>query len=196
LGAGIVVIIGIDPGHPMSHWNGEALKAYVAGILDGEGSIGAKRRMPTKANHLSSPKYSVAISLSMTDEAPVRLVAELLKSEATIVLRIRKEGYKPIFQFDVENEKALALIYWCLPYLVAKRGRAELAIQLGELRRKSRQHRTKILGEHCFVRGRAVGHKYRVFGLSDEFVAQCEDIYARLLVGSPRSGQPGAWGRR
>ncbi len=30
--------------------------AYLAGLIDGEGYIGAKLRMPTPANHMVSPR--------------------------------------------------------------------------------------------------------------------------------------------
>lgn len=163
----------------------EVKLAYIAGLVDGDGCILIKRRMPSKANHLISPKYSVCFSLAMTDLEPVQLAARHFNVEHLITPRARKAHYKTIYQLDVEHGRAADILKALIPYLVGKREQAEKAIRLATLREVSRQHRTK-----------SVGLKSRGKGLSDEFVAECESLYQSLKKLNPRNGQAGAWGNR
>lgn len=159
--------------------------AYIAGLVDGEGCILIKRRMPSKANHLTSPKYSVCFSIAMTDFEPVQIVAQHFNVEHLITPRTRKAHYKTIYQLDVEHGKAADILSALVPYLIGKKIQAEKALRLATLREVSRKHRTRVNGAK--PQGR---------GLSDEFIAQCEDLYQSLKKINPRSGQAGAWGNR
>lgn len=161
--------------------------AYFAGLVDGEGYIGAKRRMPGR-NKMSAPKYSVAVQVSMTDREPIEALAAFCRAPERVKTRNRKLHYKTIYVFEVENDRAVDLLLRIQPYLLAKRRQADLALNLAKLRSTSRAHRTKPIAEYTFQGGRHIGGKYRTFGLSDEFIALCDGIYSDLLRGSPRSG--------
>ncbi len=174
-------LIGVD-------WSREARLAYIAGILDGEGYIGAKRRMPTHANRMNSPKYSIAVSVSMTDEGPIRMIAEFCGASANVKARKRTRTGKVIYQLDLENKRAEVLLRQVRPYLVAKNWQAKKAISLHELRSESRKHRTRVVSVVQFSGGRNAGASHRVFGLSLDFLARCDAIYTELLRNAPRSG--------
>jgi len=172
-----MTVIGIDP----------ILLAYFAGLIDGEGYIGSKRRLPTTKNHMTAPKYSVAFSISMTDPEPVFKLAGFC-GKAETVRHIERGKNKPIFDFQLEHDSAATLIRAVLPYLLCKRLQAEKALALDALRQQSKRHRTKVVRTMTWQTGRACGSEYRLMGLSDEFIAQCEVIHQSLLRGAPRSG--------
>jgi hypothetical protein len=182
-----VIVIGIDP---------IATRAYIAGLIDGEGTIGIKRRMPSSRNSMKAPKYSAHVGIAMTDRDPVACVAEFCGKPDRVTFRVRKDGHKTIYEFAVENTAAAKLLREVRPYLVGKTRQADVAIEFAALREKSRAHRTKVVSTGTFASGRAQGHTYRSFGLSDEYIADCEDLYQKLLKGNPRSGQPGRFGSR
>jgi hypothetical protein len=179
-----VIVVGIES----MRWPHEAQLAYIAGLIDGEGYVGVKRRMPTAANKMTSPRYAPTVSIDMTDAEPIEFVARFVG--APELPRWRHRGTnKPILSLQLENARAAALLRDVQPYLIAKRWRADLVLELATLRSKSRAHRTKPVGAYVFAAGRAAGHQYVTRGLSDDFVAACDSIYTRLLVGSARSGK-------
>lgn len=177
--AAVVKVLGIDP---------TAVRPYLAGLIDGEGWIGVSRRLPTKKNRLSAPKYSPRISVSMTDFGPVMLLAQFCDSEHTVYTRNRGDN-KPIHVIDIENKKAVFLLKEIRPYLIGKKEQADLVLELADLRTKSRNFRTKVVGTGIHGSStNARGHTYKIFGLSDEYIAKCDNIYTALLKRSPRSG--------
>jgi hypothetical protein len=120
--------------------------AYCAGLIDGEAYIGAIRRMPSQANKLSSPKYSIRISLCMADEEPVRFVADTIDAGHKVYLRDRKvkAHHSPMWNLDLESARAAGLLVLVLPYLICKRTQAENAMKLHQLRSESLQHRNTL----------------------------------------------------
>lgn len=114
----------------------ETLKAYVAGLLDGEAYIGAIRRAPERS-HGVSPRYSIRVAVMMADEAPIRVIAGLAGAEASVYLRDRKQKqhHSPMWVIDLEADRAYALLRAVLPFLICKRAQAEFACELFELKR-------------------------------------------------------------
>lgn len=157
-----------------------ATHAYLGGLVDGEGYIGAKRRLPGK-NKMTAPKYSIACYLGMTDREPVDILARFAGAAHRVSARARSNPrHKTIYEFEVENDRAATLISRLVPFLVAKREQALIALKLFELRKESRANRTKPVASYTFKGGAFAGGTYRTFGLSDEFVSRCDELYLRL----------------
>lgn len=152
--------------------------AYLAGIIDGEGYIGAKRRNPIGARQ--SPRYAIAVSVSMTDRQPIDMLAAL--SRCTAEIKPKKRGkYKAIYTFSVESGMAEELLYDVLPYLIVKKRQAELALQLADLRAQASKHQTKLVGVHSHGRKDRPGATFRSYALSDEYLAKCEALYNEMV---------------
>lgn len=162
--------IGIDPG---TIWDERTTCAYLAGLVDGEGYVGAKRRLPTSANKSVSPKYSVCVSVAMTDRAPIDMLARFCNCADRIAVR-PNPPYKTIFQLDVENLRAEQLLRRILPFMIVKKERAQTALELAELRAVSRQHRTRRMATSTGIS----------MALSPDFLSKCEEKYQALLVRS------------
>lgn len=171
-------------------------RAYIAGLIDGDGTIGIKRRLPTAANRMASPKYSAHVGVAMTDREPVAFVAAFCGVPEKVTSRTRKDGYKTIYEFAVENDRAAALLKEIAFFLVGKRKQAAVALELAALRKQGRFHRTREISSHQFAGGRSKGATYRSLGLSSEYLDRCDSLYQASLVNSPRSGQPGRFGSR
>lgn len=159
-----------------------AARAYVAGILDGEGYIGACRRRPTKSNRMVSPRYSIRVSVLMVDEAPVRFVADVCGCPEKVYLRDRrrKAHHNATFIIDLEGRRAADLLTRVMPFMLGKRNQAELTLEFYALLQQARQYRTKLAQTLQFKRGRMKGSPYSVFALSDEYVRRCDEFYLRL----------------
>lgn len=157
-----------------------AIRAYCAGIIDGEAYIGAIRRMPSAANKLVSPKYSVRVAVTMADRDPIILVASLVGRADKVYLRDRKakENHSPMWVLDLEQATAVALLREVLPYLVCKKSQAELACKLFEFRSNPITEPGKKT--FIFKAGRYAGKTYRPRVLSRKFVRKCDDLYLAL----------------
>jgi hypothetical protein len=173
-----MIFLGVDP---------IATRAYIGGLIDGEGYIGIGRRMPTERNHMSAPKYSPRVSISMTDREPVDFVAKFCGWPQLVTFRTRGKN-KTIYDLDLENQRCVDLLTEVFPYLICKKGQAEKALAMSVLRSESRQHGTKVLGIYLNKTHSSEGFPYRVFGLSDEYIARCDALYQTALIGATRSG--------
>lgn len=179
----------LPPENMLAINDGIATRAYLAGLIDGEGSIGIKRRMPTLRNKCASPKYSVSVSVGMTDRAPIDLAADFCKAPERVRSRVRKHGYKTIYEFEVENDRATRFLLEIQPYLVGKAWQAKVALEFASLRKDGVNNRTRLISTGFFKSGVNKGSSYRCYGLSHEYIERCDALYQQLLKGSPRSGQ-------
>lgn len=105
---------------------GEVEKAYLAGLLDGEGSIsihwGRHRR--------SLQDFSVEISIANTDITTLEELRSCLRNfglRANLYVQHRGEHNKPVGQLRISNHMdALSFLNAILPYLRIKREKAKL----------------------------------------------------------------------
>lgn len=95
--------------------------AYLAGIIDGEGSIGAHF-------HKSSGAWMTQLVVTNTNHALMDWLAERWLGN---VIRCRPGtgGTKPTYFWQVTNRRVVPVLEDALPYLVLKREHAELALE-------------------------------------------------------------------
>lgn len=160
-------------------WSRTEFLAYVAGLIDGEGCIGVRRRRATIANRSKTPTYTLNVSIEMTDEAPVRAAASCFGLDHLVRVR-RRALVKPIFVLTIAGQRAADLLQEIEPFLIGKPEQARVALEFWAHRQTSRSHRTKVMSTHTFKAGRNGGGTYRMFGLADEFIAQCDAFYQQL----------------
>lgn len=97
--------------------------AYMAGFIDGEGSIQISRGRWQKA----ARGYTLHLSAKQIDPAPLRQLAASFGGRVIYVLPTQPNR-QPHFRWGVTNRAALAALVALFPYLVVKRAQAELAI--------------------------------------------------------------------
>ncbi|MFA5377985.1 MAG: hypothetical protein WC455_19700 [Dehalococcoidia bacterium] len=111
---------------------GDALYAYTAGIIDGEGNINIYRVTSPE----DKPRYAMRIAVGSTEP----WLPEFLKSKfgGNVYLRPSKtKAHKDCWIWTVAAKKATPLLNKILPYLCLKHEQAELALQF-QSRRKNR----------------------------------------------------------
>lgn len=143
----------------------EAVLAYIAGIIDGEGSVGITKQR--KILHIN-PRYTPYISLGMTNENVVRLCAKELGG--TIYIERVQENRKEMYRVKVNNGNAIVnAIDKISPFLRIKKSQAEVVKKFiletkwrkGENRNRECKDCLKIKQIHafnlcqtCFMRNR------------------------------------------
>ena len=104
-----------------------ALCAYLAGIIDGEGTI---RIGGAKCNEKNrNTRYYASISVGMTDKAVIQLLVETFGSKMRIE-RVRIPNRKDVYRWGTSGNIAVPrIIEKLLPYLIIKKQQAELVLQ-------------------------------------------------------------------
>jgi hypothetical protein len=114
--------------------------AYLAGIIDGEGSICAYKTYPAGYNRYVNPSYRCVLSICNTrkelldwiDENFSNLNSGQKKYERTIFKKnCRKDAKikKYIYEWVVQGHRLADVLTQVFPYLVLKKRQAELAIE-------------------------------------------------------------------
>lgn len=104
-------------------------KSYIAGIIDGDGTINIIRRNPTKltkSQGMKSPNHSLRISVGNTHLG----LLEYLKRATGIghVYRLHTQGKNKIWIWECGAKDAVSVLEAALPYFVVKWEEALIAI--------------------------------------------------------------------
>jgi hypothetical protein len=99
----------------------EAEIAYLAGIIDGEGSICAVINNDKK-------QPSLRVIVEMTDENVIKWIRERFEGQYCLHPR-RNPNRKPMYQVKWVGRYAKNLLRVVTPYLIGKRKQAELALK-------------------------------------------------------------------
>ncbi len=90
--------------------------AYVAGLVDGEGTIRVQMH--------NSGNYQPSLSVTMTDKATIRWLQETVGRGSFYILS-KKEPYLDAYKFGVYATSDVAtLLRQLIPYLITKRAEA------------------------------------------------------------------------
>ena len=96
--------------------------AYVAGLIDGEGTITLSRR------HARDQRQPV-VSIANTERCLLEFVLTITGAGKITRKRVARPSHTPSFCFSICNRQALALLHQVAPYLRGyKRARASLLI--------------------------------------------------------------------
>jgi hypothetical protein len=98
-------------------------KAYLAGILDGEGSIGVYKRFVGKKKGAS---YSLRVMVGNTDVSLIRWLQRL--GGSIYEQKPKKSNWSVCYTWTVWANQAAAILEEVLPYMLVKREQAERAL--------------------------------------------------------------------
>lgn len=141
--------------------------AYMAGIIDGEGSICVYSffASPHQRNGKRYLRHSTMLSVSNTSTALMDWIVERFGSKMRTVKRTRQD-WKQAYHWQVGYARAAEILQAVLPYLVIKRRQAELLIEFqelgsfrggGETPQHVRERRAAIADEIGFLNNRKRG---------------------------------------
>lgn len=108
--------------------------AWLAGIIDGEGSIFIMRN--TRKDRERSFNYILRVSVQSTDTIMARACAEITEIGATYTSVTKQEANSNTHKWQVEGKKATRVLKELLPYLRVKLDQAESAIEFQETTKK------------------------------------------------------------
>lgn len=104
-------------------------RAYLAGLIDGEGSITLSRRC-LKEKHIM-PNYMLRVSVNMTSREPVEFLPRAFRGHFSF--KRRTVTGKPIYYFVACNSEAKRLVSLIAPFLKCKQRQAKLALAFTKL---------------------------------------------------------------
>jgi len=112
--------------------------AYMAGILDGEGSIIIAKIKPAIRRRTINPQYKLIVAASNTCLSLLEWIQENFGGE----IRLRpcsSLGTKPVWQWRILHQRAADFLQQVLPYLKIKDKQAEEAIKFQEFKRQTKR---------------------------------------------------------
>ena len=96
--------------------------AYIAGFIDGEGSI------------IIGRKYNISVVAGQVDPRPLHLINRYYPGHLRWISR-RHKGWSDYWHLTVHGLTALRMIQDILPFLVLKREQAEVPLMLQQIKR-------------------------------------------------------------
>jgi hypothetical protein len=113
----------------------ETLLAYIAGIIDGEGTIFICRSAGEKSMKSSkrrNPCFTIGIAVSMTHPAPCKLIYDTTNTGHFWRLGVRKnrERHKEFYCWKIQNRpEAITFLNMIRKYLLVKGEQADLLLE-------------------------------------------------------------------
>ena len=108
----------------------ETQVAYIAGLIDGEGSLECQRQMQRGA---VTPIFTLRLSFCFATAEPITTVANWLGGEP-LTYPATDPSRQPRWRFSIKKRIALPLLRRCLPYLILKKQQAELILEIDRVR--------------------------------------------------------------
>lgn len=136
--------------------------AYLAGLIDGEGSLESQRETQVRGR---TPRYSLRLAFSLATEEPLRTIGEWIDVQPKRYPP-PDERRQPLWRLHIPKGKAVPLLDACLPYLILKREQAELVLAIERVRAAHSPSRSIAMGE---------GRRMPAIAL-----AQMEELHQRL----------------
>ena len=99
-------------------------RAYLAGLMDGEGSVCIIRRVKTNC----WPEYNVQITICNTNLPMLSWIVEHFAGSIKNHTTKSKLGKKPIYRWYMSGKRSKPILETIFPYLIVKKRRAQLAL--------------------------------------------------------------------
>jgi hypothetical protein len=104
--------------------------AYLAGLIDGEGSIESQMETQIRGK---TPRFVLRVSFVFATEEPLRTISGWLGSKYSIHPAVDARR-SPRYRSHIYKATAVALLRRCLPYLILKKHQAELILAIESVR--------------------------------------------------------------
>lgn len=148
-------------------WNNEA-KAYLAGIIDGEGCIAFRANHKVKSGDKIYHEDDIRVTLVLTSEYLLQKIARIVPyGTGNVALNKRRlpDRHKQSYRLVWTASSACNLLDDILPWLILKRGHAKILLDYYALK-KSVQHLRSGPGnaypENIKIKGKDVEMKSRL----------------------------------
>lgn len=112
-------------------WLNKIEKAYLAGIMDGEGSIGITKRKIRKRG--ITPEYRARLRITNVSKELMNFIEDKIKNQGSYYICERKNrapNRKTIYELEMGDRLTVKFLKEVLPYLIIKKRHAENVIEL------------------------------------------------------------------
>lgn len=107
----------------------ETQKAYIAGMIDADGSVGIDRR--TSESDKYPYNFAVRVLVVNTDYDLILWLKKVIGAGCAYKTEYRyKPNWNTVHRYQLTNEKGVELLNQIIPYMIVKRERAELVASL------------------------------------------------------------------
>jgi hypothetical protein len=114
--------------------------AWLAGIIDGEGSIFIMKQKRKDRERMYN--YILRVSVQSSDKVMAFECMKITKEGATMDTPTKKENQSNTYKWQVSGRKAAQILEQLLPFLRVKKDQAEAAILFQKTTKKHWQHMT------------------------------------------------------
>jgi hypothetical protein len=116
--------------------------AYLAGVIDSDGTIGIKKSTYSMrvVGDSSAPSYSERIHIRQVTPQAIALLSETFGGNIGTEDPSAKRG-KPLYRWGATDIKATNILRALLPYLKIKRKQAENCLALRDVKQQSKRQR-------------------------------------------------------
>jgi len=119
--------------------------AYLAGILDSEGSVMIKRSVYRMKNDCINPTYTPRVQVKMSDERPLLMFKQIFKGYLNKAGKIYSgdrsfKSNKILYVYGAEHQIAYNILFQLLPYLIIKKEQAKLALGIYSLKQTHQRY--------------------------------------------------------
>lgn len=115
-----------DSVHCLAEWQ----LGYLAGLIDGEGSIESQQEIQPKG---VTPRFVLRVSFTFATEEPLRTISAWLGTKYSIYPSTDPKR-SPRYRSHIYKTTAVALLRATLPFLILKKRQAELILQIESVR--------------------------------------------------------------
>jgi len=120
----------------------DTIRAYIAGLIDGEGCITITRR---KVKRLKTDNwfYEPQVIVSNTDKRLSDFLLDLCGGWVATVTKTQKECHKPSYHWKITGDNMRRLLKDIIPYLRIKKEQARIVLQFPSYKGNGHKARTQ-----------------------------------------------------
>lgn len=105
---------------------------YLAGLIDGEGSLTIVHRPRRDPGRKHETVSYAQVAITLCDRAPLDAIAERFGSSTVFALKQVNPKYRPAFRWQAHGPQAEALVRAVQPYLLIKQEQARIFLLFRE----------------------------------------------------------------
>lgn len=117
--------------------------AYLAGVLDSDGSFSIAIDTWRQRHLGRNPAYQEIVAIGQCDPQAIQLAKELFGGSVRAE-KARAENRRPMFYWQATNKIAVECVRALLPYLRIKRRQAELILALRAIKDRGREENSEL----------------------------------------------------
>jgi hypothetical protein len=104
--------------------------AYIAGFVDGEGTIGIYRKYDLRKEW--APGYAERIIIVQVDQTPLKFIQEFFPKSSLSAKKQYFDNHQQSYCLKYSHTQAYTLVKAILPYLKVKRAQAQVLVEFRE----------------------------------------------------------------